>query len=65
MSVIQMFRTDELTGMSVPNVKRNREFMVCSFIDGRVQATAIFPKRNQAVAYRAKKKLFWTWIEEI
>ena len=65
MPVIQMFITDDLTGMRIPNVKAKPEFMVCSFIGGRVQATAIFPTRNQAVAYRAKNQLFWTWIEEI
>lgn len=63
--VIQMFIKDELTGMRVPNLERNREFMVCSFIDGRVQASATFPTRNEALAYRAKNKLFWAWIEEI
>lgn len=63
--VIQMFREDELTGMRVPNVNRKPEFMICGPIDERVQAIAIFPTRNQAMAYRAKMKLSWTWIEEI
>lgn len=63
--VIQMFITDELTGMRIPNLERNREFIVCSFINGRVQASAIFPTYNQAAAYRAKNNLFWHWIEEI
>lgn len=60
--VIQMFREDELTGMRVPNVRANREYVVIIPGGG---AVAIYPTKNEAIAHCYRHGLKDAWVEEI
>lgn len=60
--VIQMFREDELTGMRVPNVRNNREYIVVIPGGG---AVAIYPTKNEAIAHCYRLRDKDAWVEEI
>ena len=57
----QMFREDELTGMLVPNVRLEPQYIVVTS-DG---AVAIYPTKNEAIAHCYRHGLNDAWIEEI
>ena len=60
--VIQMFREDELTGMRVPNVRLEPQYIV---VLPEWQAVAIYDTKNEAIAHCYRHGLNDAWIEEI
>ena len=60
--VIQMFREDELTGMRIPNVRLETQYMV---VLPAIGAVAVYRTKNEAIAHCYRHGLDDAWIEEV